>query len=73
VCNVTQRDQKNSGGPYSYRLRDLSSPNIISIIKSRTVRWMGHSVQMGENSTEIFSPKIWRGRHHLLLLFISMW
>jgi hypothetical protein len=34
-------------------LRDLySSPSMISIIKSRRMRWVGHVAQMGENQRE---------------------
>jgi hypothetical protein len=39
---------------YNEELRDLySSPNIIRIIKSRSMRWAGHVARMGRRGTRI--------------------
>ena len=39
-------------------LNDLySSPNIVRVIKSRRVRWVGHVVRMGEVHTALFWGK----------------
>jgi hypothetical protein len=39
---------------HNEELRDLySSPNIIRIIKSRKIRWVGHVARMGRRGTRI--------------------
>jgi hypothetical protein len=39
---------------YNEELRDLySSPSIIRIIKSRSMRWAGHGARMGRRGTRI--------------------
>jgi hypothetical protein len=47
-------------------LHDLYSPNIVRVIKSRSVRWVGHVARMGIE--EVYTGFCWgnlRGRDHL--------
>jgi hypothetical protein len=40
----------NKDVTYNEDLRDLStSPNTVTVIKSRRRRWVGHAARMGEN------------------------
>jgi hypothetical protein len=36
---------------HNEELHNLSSPNIIRMIKSRRMRWAGHETQMGEKNS----------------------
>ena len=36
-----------------------SSPNIIRVIESKTMRWAGHVARMGENCTQGFGGETW--------------
>jgi hypothetical protein len=37
-----------------------SSPNIVKVIKSRRMRWVGHVARMGEGRGEVFT-RFWLG------------
>jgi hypothetical protein len=50
---------------YNEELHDLySSPSIITIIKSRRMRWAGHVARMGRRGTLIDGWKSQRERDH---------
>jgi len=45
---------------HNEELDDLySSPNIIRVIKSRRMRWVGHVARMGERHIQVFSGETW--------------
>jgi hypothetical protein len=42
-----------------------SSPSIITIIKSRRIRWADHVARMGEKRNDIFFLESLKGRNHV--------